>query len=648
MAPHSTTIDTAHIKATAQKELLDLLVAVRGKKTLILDKSLSGPVGLFCKLSALQDHGVDKIFWLEENVVADVTQKNIVFLVRCTVKNALAIAAHVKNNAKIPGQQFEYNVMFVPRRTLVCEKILEDEGVLGDLTIGEFPLHFIPLESDLLSLELEDAFEELYLRKDHTSIFYSARALMNIQRRYGLFPRIIGKGDCARRLADALIRMRGEEDASDSSSSPFALAPSSVLGELIVVDRESDFMTPLLTQLTYEGLIDETIGIHNSKIEVDSSLVGGPQQSGVTAASSSSSASPAATSSQQKKKPISLNSEDKLFDNLRDTNFAIVGNLLNKVARRLNDDYEGRHQAKTVSEIREFVGKLGSLQQEHQSLRLHTGLAEEIMKHTRSDIFNRILEVQQNLAAGVDPSSQHDAIEELIARNAPLESVLRLLCIESLVGQGLKPKDLDNFKREILQGYGYQHVLTLAALERLQLLQSRTSITSSISTRTNYATLRKSLKLIVDEVNEQNPDDIAYVYSGYAPLSVRLVQCVIQKPLMTRGRRGEDPLTPAGVGTTVNWAATGWRGFEDVLKSVKGKTFDELQRGEEKAVRARNLLNGANEKKVTVVFFVGGCTFTEIAALRFVGRREEEKREIVICTTGIINGDRMMRAAMEK
>jgi len=71
--------------------------------------------------------------------------------------------AHIKSNAKIPGQQFEYNVMFVPRRTLVCEKILEDEGVLGDLTIGEFPLHFIPLEPDLLSLELEDAFEELYL-----------------------------------------------------------------------------------------------------------------------------------------------------------------------------------------------------------------------------------------------------------------------------------------------------------------------------------------------------------------------------------------------------------------------------------------------------------------------------------------------------
>ena len=53
--------------------------------------------------------------------------------------------------------------MFVPRRTLIYEKILEDEGVLGDLTIGEFPLHFIPLELDPLFLELEDALEELYL-----------------------------------------------------------------------------------------------------------------------------------------------------------------------------------------------------------------------------------------------------------------------------------------------------------------------------------------------------------------------------------------------------------------------------------------------------------------------------------------------------
>lgn len=209
------------------------------------------------------------------------------------------------------------------------------------------------------------------------------------------------------------------------------------------------------------------------------------------------------------------------------------------------------------------------------------------------------------------------------------------------MSSGLKTKDLDNFKREILQAYGYQHVLTLDSLEKLHFLQSRASIDG---TRTQYTNLRKPLRLIVDDVNEHDPDDIAYVYSGYAPLSVRLVQCVVQKPLMaaaTKGRKGDD-----GTNAGVNAGAAGWRGFEDVLKSVQGKSFDELQRGEEKAVRARNILNGQSEKKVTVVFFLGGCTFTEIAALRFIGKSDETRRQIVIGTTSIVNGNRMMEAAM--
>jgi hypothetical protein len=48
----------------------------------------------------------------------------------------------------------------------------------------------------------------------------------------------------------------------------------------------------------------------------------------------------------------------------------------------------------------------------------------------------------------------------------------------------------------------------------------------------------KALRLIVDEVNEHDPNDIAYVYSGYAPLSVRLVQSILQKQYLTSITRG--------------------------------------------------------------------------------------------------------------
>lgn len=41
--------------------------------------------------------------------------------------------------------------------------MLEEAGITGDVNITEYPLHFIPLEKDLLSLELDDSFSDLYL-----------------------------------------------------------------------------------------------------------------------------------------------------------------------------------------------------------------------------------------------------------------------------------------------------------------------------------------------------------------------------------------------------------------------------------------------------------------------------------------------------
>jgi hypothetical protein len=54
---------------------------VRGKKNLIIEKDLAGPIGLFVNFSTLQDYGVDKVFFLE-NGNADTSQRNIVFIAR--------------------------------------------------------------------------------------------------------------------------------------------------------------------------------------------------------------------------------------------------------------------------------------------------------------------------------------------------------------------------------------------------------------------------------------------------------------------------------------------------------------------------------------------------------------------------------------
>lgn len=173
-------------------------------------------------------------------------------------------------------------------------------------------------------------------------------------------------------------------------------------------------------------------------------------------------------------------------------------------------------------------------------------------------------------------------------------------------------------------------MLTLNNLEKLQLFLSRTSPLAGMipiagnagasGTKTNYTYLRKQLRLIVDEVQEDDPNDIAYVYSGYAPLSIRLIQCILQKQYLLTITKGP---AAANAGIPPGAATQGWHGFDEALKHVRGQTFYELQKGEDKAIKARALLSGSGNKQTVFVVFIGGITFTEIAALRFITKQEE-------------------------
>jgi hypothetical protein len=46
---------------------------------------------------------------------------------------------------------------------MTSDQLLEEAGVLGEASVSEWPLFFVPLADDVLSLELEDAASDLYL-----------------------------------------------------------------------------------------------------------------------------------------------------------------------------------------------------------------------------------------------------------------------------------------------------------------------------------------------------------------------------------------------------------------------------------------------------------------------------------------------------
>jgi hypothetical protein len=453
------------------------------------------------------------------------------------------------------------------------------------------------------------------------------------------------------------MRQRREYLASDPTN-PTLQHPSRSIDSLIIIDRSVDLATPMCTQLTYEGLIDEVIGISSAHIEVDASLAveGQTSQGSSTRDGASGSTTPLLSTSRKMKKVRLDTATDPLFASIRDENFAIVGEKLHNSAKQLNEDYERRHNAKTVAEMRQFVNKLGGLTKAHASLRLHTGLTESIMKYTTQEIFNASLELQQNIIAGINLNEQLTAIEDLILAEAPIKVVLRLLCLLSVVSGGLKPKNLEYIRRELLQTYGYTYLPMLEMLNKTGLM---TKATPS-STRSNIAfqAARGPLKLIVDDVDERNPNDISYVYSGYAPLSVRLVQAIAQKDaLLARPSQSSNGVRAKGVQNAPPKAhpILGWRGFEDVVQSLPGATFDEVQGQEEAArkLKSGHLASSAppaagsasatslNATTTTMVFFLGGVTFAEISALRYMGTQIRNRR-FLIATTNTISGDAML------
>ena len=169
-------------------------------------------------------------------------------------------------------------------------------------------------------------------------------------------------------------------------------------------------------------------------------------------------------------------------------------------------------------------------------------------------------------------------------------------------------------------------MFTLQNLEKLGLLKKQES-------KSSYPALRKNLHLIVEDVNEANPTDIAYVYSGYAPLSIRVIQSAFK---------------------------TGWRSKEkdEVLKLLPGPIVEETQRLIAKdngnKFKMSDLLiifegGRLRDNPVTLVFFIGGVTFTEIAALKWLSKEDEQTYgDIVIGTTKLISGNSLLTSVMEE
>ena len=66
--------------------------------------------------------------------------------------------------------------------------------------------------------------------------------------------------------------------------------------------------------------------------------------------------------------------------------------------------------------------------------------------------------------------------------------------------------------------------------------------------------------------------------------------------------------------------------------------FYTYSRNEEREISTSGQDSATGTKK-TLVLFIGGCTYAEISALRFLSQLEESNTEYLVATTSMINGN---------
>lgn len=432
--------------------------------------------------------------------------------------------------------------------------------------------------------------------------------------------------------------LRGRIEASEDEEE--ALIKDTLYGDkysgiekdLIVFERDMDPLTPLLTQLTYSGLLDEIYGL-----STDGKING--------------------------LEDVTLKYRtDEIWDDLKFMNFGALGPQLNQMAKNLQDKYDARHKAESVGEIKEFVESLSSLQAKQKLLKVHTTLSSDVLREVENNAsiqFNRILELEQNLLLGnLDHRSSCDSLLELIYEgDVSLKRILRLICLSSICKYGLRDKDYELIKRELIDSYGIE---TCFQLERLT-LSGLFSSKSLLATHSNSA-WRKEYRYIStwldtlppaeDEGTEvpnlkngldaANPRDATFAYCGVIPLAVRFVQLLYDRSVISKNYASQQPyiisrrpsLTKTGGLFEQIYGAANVVHEESWLPDLKNKKRVTIGRTDSKT------------NDITIIAFLGGVTLGEIATLRFLQKNLQakniNKRFIFVCD-GIINGTRYIQ-----
>ena len=496
----------------------------------------------------------------------------------------------------------DFYFIFIPGENYEIITFLSGPGLGNRFTVNSFNIDLIPIDNDLLSMEREGSFRQIYVDNNLTSITDLADSFLKLELCFGKVKHKYIKGERAKLFNDLLTNKETETNLKTTDE---------ILG-MIVFDRNVDFLTPFTTNYTYEGLFDDHFGINRGNIIVEQSYFESKESKDKKEST--------------RKKLLSLyNDASSFFKKIRCMNYLDANKYMNDL-KEYFAKFADNNALTDLKGLQETIMTFNKFFEIYKNpLKINGKFMTKFINENHKEE-NMVYRAKESIfLSGSIPNNIKLFYDDYITDKKDLIRLLNLFIIETMTQGGVK--DYNLLKRDILNVYGYQNIFLFRDLETIGLLKEKVTLKKLIET--SYQQFISKLNLISADVDykKNKVKDCSYIYQGYCPIILRLIELAIS------GR---------------------WSKFKDIISKLPGDTI--FPEDESEMTRP-----SSSEKKVHTIFlvFLGGICYNEIEGVRFLNRnlknifdKNKDKNigrvQLIIVTNEILNKKKIFSSLGQK
>ncbi|XP_075164681.1 vacuolar protein sorting 33B [Haematobia irritans] len=652
----------------AQEKLQTILCSIPGKKDLIIEANLIKPLEHICSASWLKLKGIQRIFKLDSSNVVTRSQDQVqLYMIRSDLSVLKLVMEQIKTlwNAGTRSEDVTfkfYHVICVPSCFAYFAQMLEYEGLYGVVGLHKYNWDFIHLDESVLSMEVPNVFSSAFMRSDCSLIPPIAQSLRVLHILCGRPNFIMTYGVHSENILKILNNLGTLPKKSTEDN---AVGFSAML----IVDRDKDFASPLLTPAIYSGLLIEVFNSNAGILELDlnENKIKREKLPIFTINPKKDREKPSTNSEQRNVKPASIRlncTHDEIYADNRYKHFAAASSQIRQQAKSISMELQKLNNMK-LDEMHDYVNRrLPKVTDLKTKLLRHLNASEKVIEMLGSN-YRRVQTLEEDILNNVSRKKIIADIDELLTSDGHKFNTLRLLCLFHICA-GITNDELSQFIRNYCNYFGIKYLSVFQNLAKIGFLPTIVDDNIAFTSAPLNKTATKLLSNIPLNIQK-------FHQTSFQANANRL-------KLMVSTGGGADELDNVSVGsassisTTASATGTNTSSCPSyvfnrlyipliaqlssfLLKSLSTDDFvsklsmiDQIQINGQSLKSYNQSVKQGNIKDVLplvnrkiLVYVVGGITYAEIAACNLVSKLTES--QIIVASDSIVTGADLIAGA---